>query len=98
MRPKSIFDIYRLINTHYTRKNIHYLQGGDLSMGFYKKHKRCSVCPPETIIAHPKKVYRDFCHPQIVKVIHPIEIINRHHCVPVYKHSKCYTMRDEFYR
>jgi hypothetical protein len=63
-----------------------------------KKRKGCSQCPPSCpIITDPKKVYKDFYHPQLVQVIHPIEIINRHHCVPVYQHSYCYKMKDVFY-
>ncbi|MFT9846323.1 hypothetical protein [Aneurinibacillus sp. REN35] len=60
---------------------------------------RCSRphCPPaKPIVQDPKRVYRDFYHPQTVPVIQPIEIINRHHCVPVYQHSYCYKVKNEF--
>lgn len=55
----------------------------------------CPRCSP--IYDPPRKIYRDFYHPQEVPVIHPIHIINRHHCVPVYKHSYCYVTKNEFY-
>jgi len=54
-------------------------------------------CPPkDPIFTDPQSIVKDFYHPQVVQVIHPVEIINRHHCVPVYEHKFCYTERDEF--
>ncbi|SEB57666.1 hypothetical protein SAMN05443246_1153 [Paenibacillus sp. GP183] len=53
-------------------------------------------CPTSQVVDPPKVVYRDFYHPQIVQIIHPIEIINRHHCVPVPEHIYTCTVRDEF--
>ncbi|NTZ18369.1 hypothetical protein EXW96_12535 [Paenibacillus sp. JMULE4] len=52
-------------------------------------------CPPaDPIIQRPTQVFRDFYHPQLVQVIHPIEVINRHHCVPVFKHVHTYIERN----
>ncbi|PDO09545.1 MAG: hypothetical protein BLM47_12005 [Candidatus Reconcilbacillus cellulovorans] len=52
-------------------------------------------CPPaRAIVDPPEYVYRDFFHPQIVPVIHPVEIINRHHCVPVPHHIFTFTCKD----
>lgn len=54
-------------------------------------------CPPvDPIMTDPQRVVRDFYHHQVVEVIHPVEIINRHHCIPVYQHKFCYSERDEF--
>jgi hypothetical protein len=53
-------------------------------------------CPPaDPIVMEPKKVYRDFYHQQVVQVVQPVEIINRHHCVPVYQQCYSYSERDE---
>lgn len=52
-------------------------------------------CPPaDPIVQRPTQVVRDFYHPQLVQVIHPIEVINRHHCVPVYNHVYTYVERN----
>jgi hypothetical protein len=60
-------------------------------------HCQRPFCPPVApIICRPKKIYRDYCHPQPVQVVQPVEIINRHHCVPVYQHCYTYETRDEF--
>jgi hypothetical protein len=36
----------------------------------------------------------DFYHPQPVQVVHPVEVINQHHCVPVYEHITTCTEKD----
>ncbi|MBP1156182.1 hypothetical protein ACVLD2_003112 [Paenibacillus sp. PvR052] len=52
-------------------------------------------CPPaQPIVQRPVHVVRDFYHPQLVQVIQPIEVINRHHCVPVYNHVYTFIERD----
>ncbi|MCZ8522821.1 MULTISPECIES: hypothetical protein [Paenibacillus] len=56
----------------------------------------CPKCPTRRVVDPPRTVYRDFYHPQIVEVIHNVEIVNRHHCVPVPCHIVTYTVRDEF--
>jgi hypothetical protein len=56
----------------------------------------CPQCPTKTIVDPPVRVVQDVFHPQIVQVIHPIEIIRRHHCVPVPVHLYTCTSRDEF--
>lgn len=56
----------------------------------------CPKCPTSQVFDPPRVVYRDFFHPQIVNVIHPIEVVNRHHCVPIPCHIYTYTERDEF--
>jgi hypothetical protein len=53
-------------------------------------------CPATQVVDPPTVVYRDFYHPQLVQIIHPIEIINRHHCVPVPHHTYTYSVKDEF--
>lgn len=60
----------------------------------YSSHSRC--CPPtDPIMTDPRRVIRNFYHPQLVQVIHPVEIVNRHHCVPVFQHCYSYSERDE---
>lgn len=51
-------------------------------------------CPTSQVVDPPVQVYRDFYHPQIVQVIHPVEIINRHHCVPVPQHCYTYSVKN----
>lgn len=46
------------------------------------------VCPPTV-------VYRDFYQPQPFQVVHPVEIVNRVHVVPVPHHVTTYTERTE---
>ena len=46
----------------------------------------------EPIICEPQVVCRDYYRPQVVPVIHPYEVINRIHSVPVYQHY--YTMSE----
>ena len=58
--------------------------------------KNHCACPTRRVVDPPKVVYRDIYHPQVVEVIHPIEIVNRHHCVPVPVHCYTYTVRDEY--
>ncbi|UQZ85842.1 hypothetical protein SK3146_05132 [Paenibacillus konkukensis] len=61
----------------------------------YRSHRHC--CPPaDPIITDPRRIVRNFYHPQLVQVIHPVEVVNRHHCVPVYQHSISYCEKDEF--
>lgn len=53
-------------------------------------------CPKVSpVVTSPTVVYRDFYHPQVVQVVHPVEIVNRHHCVPVPQHVYTYSCRDE---
>jgi len=47
---------------------------------------RPNQCPPSTIVAPTTRIDRNFCIPQLVDVIHPIEIVNHRHCVPVFRH------------
>lgn len=56
----------------------------------------CPQCPTGRVVDPPMVVYRDFYHPQVVQIIHPIEIVNRHHCVPVPEHIFTYNVRNEF--
>ncbi|MCE5171698.1 hypothetical protein LQV63_20665 [Paenibacillus profundus] len=53
-------------------------------------------CPPaEPIICPTAPIIRDFFHPQILPVIHPIEIVNRHHCVPIPRHFFTFNTIEE---
>jgi hypothetical protein len=56
---------------------------------------KCVKCPTETIVDPPRIVFEDFFDPQIVQVIHPIEIVIRRHCIPVPEHIVTFTVRDE---
>jgi len=53
-------------------------------------------CPPRKCVRDTKVVYRDVFHPQPVEIVQPIEIVNRHHCVPVPYVVTTVTVRDEF--
>ncbi|MCM3272364.1 hypothetical protein [Paenibacillus elgii] len=55
-----------------------------------------SPCPTKTVYDPPVRIYRDFFHPQIVQVVRPVEIVNRHHCVPCPQHVYSYSERDEW--
>lgn len=53
-------------------------------------------CPTETIIDPPIRIVRHVCHPQLIRVIHPIEIVTKHHCVPVFQHVRvCKEIEEE---
>ena len=52
-------------------------------------------CPPKgPIVCPPTVINNDIYIPQLVEVIHPIEIVNRYHCVPVYRHVTKVTCSD----
>ncbi|MCQ6559536.1 hypothetical protein [Paenibacillus mendelii] len=53
------------------------------------------ICPTATIFDPPVRIERDFFYPQLVQVIHPVEIVNRRHYVPVYQHCFQYIEREE---
>lgn len=59
-------------------------------------HKHCPQCPTETVFDPPVRVFEDVFHPQIVQVVHHVELVRRHHCVPVPCHVYTYSARDEF--
>ncbi|MCM3747323.1 hypothetical protein M3223_08140 [Paenibacillus pasadenensis] len=44
---------------------------------------RNRICPDETVVDPVQTIYRDQYHPQLVRVVHPVEIVTRHHCFPV---------------
>jgi spore coat protein D len=53
-------------------------------------------CPQASpIFTDPTQVIRNFYYPQIQPVIHPVEIINRHHCVPIPQHMVACCVKDE---
>lgn len=54
----------------------------------------CPTCPAQTIVDPPRYIYENYYHPQIVQVIHPIEIIRQHYCVPIPKHTYEYSVKD----
>jgi hypothetical protein len=56
----------------------------------------CPQCSTQYVVDPPIRVYEDYFYPQVVQVIHPIEIIKRHHCVPVPHHIAAYSVKDEF--
>jgi hypothetical protein len=56
---------------------------------------QCRNCPTQTVVDPPITRFADYYYPQIVQVIHPIEIVRRHHCVPVPVHIYTCTVRDE---
>lgn len=54
----------------------------------------CPDCPTQTVVDPPISVFEDVFHPQIIQVIHPIQIIRRHHCVPIPYHIVTYAESD----
>ncbi|MBN3526670.1 hypothetical protein [Paenibacillus apiarius] len=53
-------------------------------------------CPPvEPVIGPTNTIVNNIFHPQLVPVIHPIEVVNCHHCVPIPRHIYTYTTREE---
>ncbi|MBA9087704.1 hypothetical protein FHR92_004189 [Fontibacillus solani] len=54
----------------------------------------CPTCPEQEIVDPPQTFYENYYHPQVVNVIHPIEIIKQHHCVPVPNHIYKYCVKD----
>ncbi|SIQ50326.1 MULTISPECIES: hypothetical protein [unclassified Paenibacillus] len=58
-------------------------------------HPNRPYCPEETVVDPTQTVYRDVYHPQLVRVVHNIDIVTRHHCVPVRCDVYRYNCRDE---
>ncbi|CAM4466874.1 hypothetical protein FHS16_003200 [Paenibacillus endophyticus] len=52
-------------------------------------------CPTVRVYDPPVTVVNDVFHPQIVEVVHQINVVNRHHCVPCEKHLYQYCYQDE---
>jgi len=58
--------------------------------------EQCPQCPTETVYDPPARVYEDYFHPQVVQIVHHVEVVRRHHCVPVPCHIYTYSSRDEY--
>ncbi len=56
--------------------------------------EHCPNCPTQSIVDPPEYVYENYYHPQIVQVVHPIQVIKQHHCVPVPQHVFTYSEQD----
>ncbi len=52
-------------------------------------------CPTIRVYDPPVTVVNDIYHPQIVEVVHVINVVDRHHCVPVEKHLYQYCRHNE---
>jgi len=53
-------------------------------------------CPNQGPITAPtQQIVENVYHPQLVQVVHPIQIVKRHHCVPVYQHVVSVTVTDQ---
>ncbi|MEK8130665.1 hypothetical protein WMW72_22415 [Paenibacillus filicis] len=56
----------------------------------------CHNCPPlSPIVTDPTQVYNNYYYPQAQPIVHPVEVINKHHCVPVPQHFVTYSSKDE---
>ncbi|GIP37724.1 hypothetical protein J31TS4_10040 [Paenibacillus sp. J31TS4] len=53
-------------------------------------------CPVKTVVHPTTCCVRDFYHPQVVRHIHPVEIVNRHHCVYIPEHVVAVRTRNEW--
>jgi len=61
-------------------------------VGFEMNHYCPPLCP---IVCDPIQVVEDYYIPQIVPVIHPIEVIKKHHCVPIHHHMYPVVVNEE---
>ncbi|MFF2094097.1 hypothetical protein [Paenibacillus sp. NPDC058174] len=52
-------------------------------------------CPTVRVYDPPVTVFNDIFHPQIVEVVHRVNVVNRHHCVPCEKHLYEYCYHNE---
>ncbi|REE68016.1 hypothetical protein A8990_1395 [Paenibacillus taihuensis] len=52
----------------------------------------CPDCPTQTMYDPPVTLYEDVYHPQLVNVVHAVNVVKQHHCCPVYNH--CYTYSE----
>lgn len=52
-------------------------------------------CPTVRVYDPPVTVTNDVFHPQIVEVVHQINVVTRHHCVPVERHLYQYCHQNE---
>ncbi|MFM9278013.1 hypothetical protein [Paenibacillus jiagnxiensis] len=52
-------------------------------------------CPDQMVTAPTQTQVQNIYKKQLVQVIHPIEIVKKYHCCPVYQHSYVYSVRDE---
>ena len=61
------------------------------------QNNNCYGCPPvgPTQTAPAQQVVQNVYHPTLVPVVHPINIVKKHHCVPVYQHCTVVTVTDE---
>lgn len=56
-------------------------------------HNPCNT-KLDPVMLDPVQVYEDFYYPQEYEVIHTVEVIRRHHCVPCPKHVHVVVERD----
>ncbi|EFM08400.1 conserved hypothetical protein [Paenibacillus curdlanolyticus YK9] len=58
-------------------------------------HPHKPHCPQlDPVVVDPVNVYKDFYYSQPYDVVHPINIINQHHCVPCPHHVTVVTETD----
>lgn len=58
--------------------------------------QNCPQCPRKTVLDPPIVRREPVYHPQVVDVIHQVEIIREHYCVPVPHHVYQYVVKDEY--
>ncbi|WP_020615431.1 hypothetical protein [Paenibacillus daejeonensis] len=46
------------------------------------------------IVTEPTQIYNNVFHPQAQPIIHPVEMINQHHVVPVPQHYTTCSVKD----
>ncbi|MCI3920612.1 hypothetical protein MO973_10245 [Paenibacillus sp. TRM 82003] len=47
------------------------------------------------VTAPTQVVYENIYHPSPVQIVHPINIVKRHHCIPVPYHTVAVTVTEE---
>lgn len=53
------------------------------------------MCQTDRVYDPPVTVFNDVFHPQIVEVVHQVNVVTRHHCVPCEKHIFEISFQDE---
>ncbi|WP_454192114.1 hypothetical protein [Paenibacillus sp. Marseille-Q7038] len=61
--------------------------------GHHHMKKHCPVLKP--IVCDPVHVVKNHYHKAIQPIIHPVEIINKHHVIPVPKHEWAVVESDQ---
>lgn len=60
-------------------------------------YNRGNCCPPANAIYDPPQyIYNNHYHPQEVPIVHTIEFVNQHFCIPIPRHIVKYETKDVY--